>query len=85
MKKGDSFLDHSVLLVPWTVEKTNEWVLETAGVARSLMESFERRKFTASDILQESMDAYRQENYVRGRASTLYIWTDIVTYQPGLQ
>src|ERR1700733_12662109 len=35
-----------ILRVSWTEKKTNEWVLETAGVERSLLEDIKRRKMS---------------------------------------
>ena len=35
-----------VLRVLWTVKRTNEWVLETAGVSRTLLASVKEMKLT---------------------------------------
>ena len=35
-----------VLRVSWTAKRTNEWVLETAGVTKNLLASVKQRKLT---------------------------------------
>jgi len=35
-----------ILRVAWTQKKTNEWVLEAAGVERDLLNSIKRRKLS---------------------------------------
>ena len=39
-----------VLRISWTVKRTNEWVLETAGVSRSLLASVKEMNWHTMDI-----------------------------------
>ena len=68
-----------ILRIPWTAKKTNEWVLKTANVNRSLLESIKSRKLKyyghvlrnkeqslEKDIIQRTMPGRR----ARGRPRT---------------
>ena len=51
-----------ILRISWTEKKTNEWVLETAGVERSLLESIKRRKMSYfGHIMRKQGDCLEKE------------------------
>jgi len=51
-----------VLRVSWTVKRTNEWVLETAGVSRSLLASVKEMKLAYyGHILRKKGDCLEKE------------------------
>jgi len=51
-----------VLRVSWTAKKTNEWVLETAGVSRSLLASVKEMKLAYyGHILRKKGDCLEKE------------------------
>ena len=77
-----------ILRVSWTAKKTNEWVLNKAGVKRELLDTVKARKLAyyghtmrkqgdsclEKEIMQRTMPGARR----RGRPCTA--WMDIKTY-----
>ena len=51
-----------VLRVSWTAKKTNEWVLNTAGVERSLLASVKERKLVYfGHVMRKKGDSLKKE------------------------
>ena len=51
-----------VLRVSWTTKKTNEWVLNTAGVEKSLLASVKERKFVYfGHVMRKKGDSLEKE------------------------
>jgi len=80
-----------VLRISWTAKKTNEWVLMTAGVERSLLASIKNRKLTYfGHIMRKQGDNLEKEiiqgttpgSRTRGRPKTA--WKDNTTSWTGL-
>ena len=80
-----------MLRVSWTAKKTNEWVLNKAGVKRELLDTVKARKLTyyghtmrkrgsclEKEIMQETMSGARR----RGRPRTA--WMDNIKAWTGL-
>lgn len=80
-----------VLRVSWTARKTNEWVLKTAGVERSLLASVKERKLGYyGHVLRKEGDCLEKEiiqgttpgSRARGRPKTA--WMDNIAAWTGL-
>jgi len=68
-----------MLRVSWTPKKTNEWVLNKAGVKRELLDTVIARRCLEKEIMQGTMPCARR----RGRPRTA--WMDkIKTWTLGL-
>jgi len=51
-----------ILRVSWTQKKTNEWVLEAAGVERDLLNLIKRRKLSYfSHVMRKEGDCLEKE------------------------
>jgi len=85
------WMARKILLVSWTAKKTNEWVLNKAGVKRELLETVKARKLAyyghntrkqgsclKKEIMQGTMPGARR----RGRPCTA--WMDNINTWTGL-
>ena len=97
-KKEETHLDASetkglrkILRVSWTAKKTNEWVLNKAGVKRELLDTVKARKLAyyghtmrkqRSCLEKEIMKGTMQGTCRRGRPCTA--WTDNIKTWTGL-
>ena len=55
-----------VLRVSWTAKKTNKWVLNTAGVERSLLASVKERKLVYfGHVMRKKGDSLEKRNHAR--------------------
>ena len=77
-----------VLRVSWTAKKTNEWVLNTAGVGRSLLASVKERKLVYfGHVMRKKGDSLEKEimqgttpgSRSRGRPKTA--WMSNITWK----
>ena len=84
-----------VLRVSWTAKKTNEWMLDTAGVERSLLASVKERKLVyfrhvmrkkGDSLEKEIMQGTTPGSRSRGRPKTAWMsnitsWTGLSTVE----
>ena len=64
-----------VLRVSWTAKRTNEWVLETAGVSRSLLASVKEMKAAYyGHILRKKGDCMEKQCKVQPEAPVLDVY-----------
>ena len=54
------------LRVPWTAKKTNEWVLETAGVERTLLKSVKKLKMAYYGHIMRKEEKCLEKEIVQG-------------------
>ena len=54
------------LRTPWTASKTNEWILETANVNRSLLESIKSRKLKYYGHVLRKKEKYLKKDIIQG-------------------
>ena len=55
-----------ILRIPWTAKRTNEWVLETSNVNRSLLESIKSRKLKYYGHVLRNKEETLEKDIIQG-------------------
>jgi len=78
----------NVLLVSWTAKKTNEWVLNKAGVKRELFDTVKARKLAYYGHTMMKQESCLEKEIMQGtmpgarrRGSPHTAWMDIKTWR----